>query len=64
MTAMEHKYFYCYSKRLMRALRANGFSYICIGINKKSQTEFYLYESSEALQDYKDNKYPKERDEF
>ncbi len=48
----------------MRALRANGFSYVCIGLNKHTQSEFYLFEASEALQNYKDNIYPKERDEF
>ena len=61
---MEHRYFYCYSKRLMRALRSHGFRYICIGVNKRTDSEYYLYESSKELQYYKDNVYPNERDNF
>ncbi len=48
----------------MRALRAHGFRYICIGINKRTASEYYLYEASEELQYYKDHIYPDERDEF
>lgn len=61
---MEHQYFYCYSNRLMRALRANGFRYICVGINMKTGSRFYLYESSAEFQNFKDTIYPKVRDQF
>ena len=57
-------YFYCYSPRLKRALLAHGFSYICTGINQKSNTIFWLCEGSEELNDYKNNYYQAERDKF
>ena len=61
---MEQRYFYCYSERLKRALCANGFRYICVGLNRRTQSRFYLFESSVELQYYKDCIYPTERDEF
>lgn len=64
MIKMEHRYFYCYSARLMRALRANGFRYICVGVNTRTDSRFYLYESTQELNDFKNNVYPKVRDEF
>lgn len=56
------KYFYCYSERLKRALSANGFRYICIGINERTNSKFYLYEGSEELNYYKDCIYQSERE--
>ena len=58
------KYFYCYSSRLQRAFYANGFKPICTGINTKSGSTFWLYESSDELNAYKNNVYPLERDKY
>lgn len=58
------QYFYCYSARLKRALSANGFQYICVGINERTNSRFYLYEGTEELNYYKDWIYPVERDNF
>lgn len=61
---MELLFFYCYSERLKRALCANGFRYVCVGINERTDSRFYLFVSSPELQYYKDYIYPNERDEF
>ena len=57
-------YFYCYSARLKRALLAHGFRYICVGVNCRTDTRFWLFEATEELNDYKDHYYQAERDEF
>lgn len=57
-------YFYCYSPRLQRALYANGFRFICVGLNIKTGAVFWLYEATDELNDYKTRLYPKERDNF
>ena len=57
-------YFYCYSPRMKRALLAHGFRYICVGINCKTGARFWLFEASEELNDYKNDRYPAERDQF
>lgn len=61
---MEHRYFYCYSARLKKALTANGFRPICMGINGKSHKKFWLFEGTDELNNYKDNVYPNEKDYF
>lgn len=58
------RYFYCYSKRLKNALVKNGFNYICVGTNSKTGGKFYLFLGTEALNNYKDNIYQRERDLF
>ena len=55
--------FFCYSKRLKRALVANGFKPICVGINQNTNALFWLFWGDE-IQNYKDNIYPTERDKF
>jgi len=57
-------YFYCYSPRLKRALIEHGFTYICTGVNFHSGTKFWLFESSDALNTYKNEVYPNERDKY
>ena len=61
---MEQKLFFCYSERLKRALVANGFKPICLGLNSKTDTKFWLFWGTQELNDYKNNKYQKERDLF
>lgn len=56
--------FFCYSPRLKRALEAHGFNYICVGINERTQTKFWLYEGTDELNYYKDYLYQKDRDDF
>lgn len=58
------EYFYCYSPRLKRALLSNGFRYVCVGVNCRTDARFWLFEATEELNDYKTRVYPKERDEF
>ncbi|WP_206459443.1 hypothetical protein [Anaerovorax sp. IOR16] len=58
------KLFFCYSNRLKRALISNGFTPICIGINKRNNQKFYLFEGTFELNYYKDYLYQKERDKF
>lgn len=58
------KYFYCYSSRLKRALVHNGFHYVCVGLNCRTNTKFWLFEATEELNDYKDRVYQTERDEY
>lgn len=58
------RFFFCYSPRLKRALAANGFRYICTGINEQTQTKFWLYVGTDELNDYKDRFYQQERDQF
>ena len=55
------QYFYCYSPRLKRFLIENGFSYICTGQNQKSGALFWLFDSTDELNDYKNRIYPNER---
>lgn len=58
------RFFFCYSARLKRALEANGFHYVCIGINERTNSKFWLYVGSNELNDYKDHLYQEERDKF
>lgn len=58
------KMFFCYSERLHKAFKDNGFSYICIGFNQNTGSKFWLYEGTQELNYYKDYVYPKERDKF
>nr|DAQ86963.1 MAG TPA: hypothetical protein [Caudoviricetes sp.] len=37
------KLFFCYSRRLKRALVANGFIPICTGINERTNNKFWLF---------------------
>lgn len=61
---MESRLFYCYSMRLFRALKANGFSYLYKGLNKKSGRIYYVFKGTKPLNYYKDNIYQNERDLF
>lgn len=56
--------FFCYSERLKNALVANGFKYICVGINERTNSRFWLFWGTNELNDYKDNTYQNERDRF
>lgn len=58
------RFFFCYSARLKRALEANGFRYICVGINENTQRKFWLYHGTQELNYYKDYLYQEERDQF
>lgn len=58
------RFFFCYSARLKRALDAQGFRYICVGINERTGTKFWLYWGTPELNYYKDNLYQEERDQF
>lgn len=55
--------FFCYSRRLKRALIANGFKPICTGINERTNVKFWLF-WGEEIQFYKDNVYQIERDNY
>lgn len=61
---MNEPLFFCYSDRLKRALTANGFKYICVGLNVETNTKFWLFWGTHELNDYKENQYQKERDLF
>lgn len=41
--------FYCYSNRLSHFIRAFGIHYIEIGLNKNTNTKYYVFEKSERL---------------
>lgn len=56
--------FYCYSKRLHKALYENGFRVISVGVNPKTKSYFWCFVGSEVLNYYKDKLYQKERDKF
>lgn len=57
------KLFFCYSRRLKRALVANGLIPICTGINERTNNKFWLF-WGEEIQFYKDNVYQTERDNY
>lgn len=57
------KLFFCYSKRLKRALEANGYRHICIGLNERTGDKFWLF-WFEEIEHYKDYVYQSERDKF
>ncbi len=57
-------YFYCYSPRLQRAFHANGFKYICVGLNIKTGAVFWLYEATDELNDFKNRQYQADRDKY
>jgi len=40
---MDHKLFYCYSKRLKGFIESNGISFESKGIHPKSKRPYYLY---------------------
>ena len=54
--------FYCYSVRLKNALIANGFTPISYGVNPSSGAPYWVFEGTEQMNDYKNNKYQLERD--
>lgn len=58
------RYFYCYSPRLKNALVANGFRYICVGINEKENSKFWLFEGTDELNAFKNEVYQKARDQY
>lgn len=58
------RFFFCYSARLKRALDANGFRYICVGLNERTGSKFWLYAGTDALNEYKDKLYQLQRDQF
>ena len=42
-------YLYCYSVRLRDFLLDDGHKYICVGINEKSNTRFWLFEKTDGV---------------
>ena len=44
-------YFYCYSPRLKSRLLDEGERFICVGINEKSGRKFWLFETTDKLND-------------
>lgn len=44
-----NKYFYCYSSKLAHFIRAFDIKYIDVGVNKNTNTKYYLFEKSERL---------------
>lgn len=44
-----NNYFYCYSSRMAYFIRAFDIKYIDIGINKNSNTKYYIFNKSEKL---------------
>ena len=43
------KYFYCYSYRLMCFLKSYGFRYITKGMNRNSNSTYYMFYKSNDL---------------
>lgn len=41
--------FYCYSKRLYYFIKSFDVNYISFGINKNTNTKYYIFEKSEKL---------------
>ena len=41
--------FYCYSKRLFYFIKAFNIDYLYIGVNKNSNTRYYVFEKSDRL---------------
>ena len=58
-----YKLFYCYSSRLDKALRKNGFQPVFKGYTTKNH-KVVIYLGTEELNYYKDNIYQLERDLF
>jgi len=44
-----NNYFYCYSSRMAHFIRAFDIKYIDIGVNKNSNTKYYIFDKSEKL---------------
>jgi len=42
-------FLYCYSVRLRDFLLDDGHKYICVGINEKSNTRFWLFEKTDGV---------------
>lgn len=58
-----NKLFFCYSHRLYKALKANGFKPVFTGYTKANKL-VYIYFGTQELNEYKDNIYQLERDRF
>lgn len=43
------EYFYCYSSKLAHFIRAFDIKYIDVGVNKNTNTKYYLFHKSEKL---------------
>lgn len=44
-----NKYFYCYSNKLSHFIRAFGIKYLEVGLNKNTNTKYYMFEKSDRL---------------
>ena len=44
-----NNYFYCYSSRMAHFIRAFDIKYLDIGVNKNSNTKYYIFDKSEKL---------------
>lgn len=60
----ENRLFYCYSTRLKNALIENGFVPIKYGVNPNTKSPYWVFEGTEEMNEYKNNKYQFERDRF
>ena len=48
-SSMKNKNFYCYSKRLAYFIRSFNVKYLCVRVNKNSNTKYYIFEKSDRL---------------
>jgi len=59
-TIVQNNFYYAYSPNLYRHLKAQGFRYICTGLNESTMRQFWQYERtpelSAALTSYAENK--------
>ena len=46
---MNDKYLYCYSARMKAYLMRKGFRYICVGLNERAGSRFWLFEKTPKL---------------
>jgi len=43
------EFLYCYSVRMRDFLMGRGHRYICVGINERSDTRFWLFEKTDEV---------------
>lgn len=46
---MRKKFVYCYNKYLLKYLLDKGFEFLSIGTNHNTNTEYHLFERTDAL---------------
>lgn len=45
------EFLYCYSIRMRDFLMGKGHKYICVGINERTDTRFWLFEKTDDVKD-------------